>query len=44
MPKKWRVKKSDKSDKIEIANVIFRTIFNESEIFFWSIAQIERGF
>ena len=30
--------------KIEIANVIYRTIFNKSEIFFWSIAQIERGF
>ena len=33
-----------KNFKNEIANVIFRTIFNESEIFFWSIAQIERGF
>ena len=33
-----------KNFKIETANVIFRTIFNESEIFFWSIAQIEHGF
>ena len=33
-----------KNFKIEIAHVIFRTIFNESEFFFWSIAQIERGF
>ena len=33
-----------KNFKIEIANVIFRSIFNKSEIFFWSIAQIERGF
>ena len=33
-----------KNFKIEIANVFFRTIFNESEIFFWSIAQIERGY
>ena len=33
-----------KNFKIEIANVIFRSIFNESEIFIWSIAQIEHGF
>ena len=33
-----------KNFKIEIANVIFRTIFNESEILFWSVAQIEHGF
>ena len=37
--------KSKKKFKIEIANVIFRPIFNESEIFLdRSIAQIERGF
>ena len=36
--------KFKKNFKIEIANVIFRTIFYKSENVFVSIAQIKRGF